>query len=221
MENLSTSNLHTDLGRISYADCLDLQMKLVSLRKAGKVGNVLLFLEHYPPVYTIGRKADPKNFNGVEVVKTDRGGDVTYHSPGQLVSYIIFNTEKDGKRDVRKFVHSVEGVIMDTLRFFGYESYVGEEPGIWIRNPDRKVASIGMAIDGNISYHGFALNLTREPIEGFTAVNPCGLDPAVMGYVPLERSAVIREIVRNFADRFGPFNELSRRELMEAATTLS
>ena len=221
MENRFTSNLRTDLGRIPYGECLDLQMQLVKLRKAGKIGNTLLFLEHYPPVYTIGRKADPKNFSGVEVIRTDRGGDVTYHSPGQLVCYLIFNVERDGRKDVRKFVHSVESAVINPLKSFGYDAYVGAEPGIWIRGENRKVASLGMAIDGNTSYHGFALNLTQEPIDGFLSVNPCGMEPSVMGFVPMDRSSVIREIVNNFSSEYGQFNEVSRHELVEAVRTLS
>lgn len=220
MVNRSTSNLHIDLGRIPYEECLNLQLKLVRLRKSGKIGNVLLFLEHDPPVYTIGRKSDPRNYSGVNVVKTDRGGDVTYHSPGQLVGYPIFNIEHEGRKDVRKFVQSVEGIIMDTLAHFGFSPYIGDEPGIWLKPQMKKVASLGMAIDDNVSYHGFAINLTEEPLRGFTSVNPCGMDPAVMGYAPVERSEFTAEIIRNFEGVFGKFNQIESSDLMDLASTL-
>jgi lipoyl(octanoyl) transferase len=115
----------------------------------------------------------------------------------------------------------VESAIINSLKFFGYDAYVGAEPGIWIRGENRKVASLGMAIDGNISYHGFALNLTQEPIDGFLSVNPCGMEPSMMGFVPLDRSSVIREIVNNFSSEYGQFNEVSRHKLMEVVRTLS
>jgi lipoate-protein ligase B len=217
MENLSTSNLHTDLGRIGYQECLELQLKLLKLRKTGEIGNIMLFLEHDPPVYTIGRKSDPGNFGKVNVVATDRGGDVTYHSPGQLVVYLIFNIENDGRRDVRKFVHAVENAIMESIAHFGYDPYVGDEPGIWIKQGNKKVASLGMAIDGSVSYHGFSLNFTEEPLEGFRKVNPCGLDPEVMGYVPVDRNSLISELLINFERIFGKFYAIGKMDLEQIA----
>ncbi|MEM0156163.1 MAG: lipoyl(octanoyl) transferase LipB [Thermoplasmataceae archaeon] len=221
MENLSTSNLHTDLGRIGYQECLELQLKLLKLRKGGKIGDIMLFLEHDPPVFTTGRKSNPINFGKVNVVATDRGGDVTYHSPGQLVVYLIFNIESDGKRDVRKFVHAVESAIMESIARFGYDPYVGDEPGIWIKQGNKKVASIGMAIDGFVSYHGFSLNFTDEPLEGFRQVNPCGLDPGVMGYVPVDRNSLIGELLKNFGSRFGNFIAIDKNDLEEAVRKLN
>lgn len=212
-----TSNLATDLGRISYDSCLDLQMRLAELRKAGIIGDTVLFLEHDPPVYTIGRKSDPSNWPGIDPVRTDRGGDVTYHSPGQLVFYPIFNLLENGKVDVRAFVRRIEKSVMDALLENGVETYVGEEPGIWTKDGDRKVASLGMAIQGNVSHHGVAVNISPEPLEGFARINPCGLDPKVMGYVPIGRSRLIGSLLKSLSETFAPFEMVGKDDIMSLA----
>lgn len=202
MDTLYTSSLASDLGTISYGKCLDLQMRLVQLRKKEIIKDTALFLEHDPPVYTIGRKSDPSNWPGIDPVRTDRGGDVTYHSPGQLVLYPIFDLRRDGKIDVRGFVKNMEKAVMGALGENGIESYVGEEPGIWTSSGNRKVASLGMAISDNVSYHGVAINLTGEPLKGFMKINPCGLNPEVMGYAGIPREKMIRSLMKQLEDIF-------------------
>ena len=129
MENPYTSNLAIDLGQIDYLECLKFQKDLVYRRIGNRIPDVLLFLEH-PPVYTTGRRDDPSNYGSMEVIKTERGGDVTYHGPGQLVVYPILKIwEKDGKIDVRRFVVKLEGIVIKSLSNFGFEASVGDEPG--------------------------------------------------------------------------------------------
>lgn len=213
MENHCTSNLAVDLGRITYKECLELQLKLVELRRNGYIGNTILFLEHDPPVYTIGRKSDPKNWPGIDPVRTGRGGDVTYHSPGQLVVYPIFDLSENGRVDVRAFVKKVENVVVSALRRNGVETYIGnEEPGIWTVDRNRKVASVGMAIDRNVSYHGIAINITPEPLEGFKRISPCGLDPSVMGYVEIKRDDLVHTLMNEFSSSFAQFTKTGKEE---------
>lgn len=211
-----TSNPASDLGRIGYHECLQLQLHLVEMRKEGLVGNTLLFLEHDPPVYTIGRKSDPKNYPGIQVVKTGRGGDVTYHSPGQLVVYPIFEVSDDGRLDVRGFVKRIEGVVIDSLGALGYDTYVGsEEPGIWDKGTGKKVASVGMAIDGHVSYHGIAINISAEPIAGFQRIHPCGLEPSMMGYVDVDREELVNTLLKKFSSAFSEHKMVGKNILLD------
>lgn len=213
MENPCISNHAVDLGSIGYSECLELQLKLVSLRRSGDIGNTLLFLEHDPPVYTIGRKADPANWPGLDPVRTERGGDVTYHSPGQLVIYPIFDLNENGRVDVRSFVMRVESCVMAALEENGVSAYIGkDEPGIWTVGENRKVASVGMAIDRGISYHGIAINITEEPLNGFLKINPCGLDPKVMGHVGVDRRIMVESMLKAFNRYFPEMEEISREK---------
>ena len=206
MESPYTLNLAVDLNRISYEDALTLQKECVAKIRSNSYSRILLFLTH-DPVYTVGRKFDVDNFEGVEVVKTDRGGDVTYHGPGQLVIYPIFRIGDPAGIDVRKFVNSIEHTVMNALSYIGVNSFVGDEPGIWIDagGSKRKVASIGMAIDKGISYHGISINISHEVLEGFNRIRPCGLSPGVMGYIDVSREEMISALLRSFNETFGEF----------------
>lgn len=210
-----TSNLAVDLGRISYGRAYEIQKQLVELIKEDCQNGFLLFLEH-DPVYTIGRKPIPENYSAVDVVVTERGGDVTYHGPGQIVVYPIFLISEGEKIDVREYVHFVEKIVIDLLGKSGYEAFVGEEPGIWIRTSkgDRKVASIGMAIDHGISYHGVSINLTNEAVQGFLKINPCGLDPSVMHYASIPARSIKNEFIKAFASRYGEFQEMDAESFL-------
>ncbi|MCW6170991.1 MAG: lipoyl(octanoyl) transferase LipB [Thermoplasmatales archaeon] len=206
MENPYTSNLAVDLNRISYDEAFALQKECIEKVRSNVYSRILLFLTH-EPVYTVGRKFDVNNFGSIDVVKTDRGGDVTYHGPGQLVIYPIFHIGDPSRIDVRKFVTSIEQTIMNALSYLGVHSFVGEEPGIWIEvdGSKKKVASIGMAIDQGISYHGISINLSSEVLEGFNKIRPCGMDPEVMGYIDASREEMISALLRSFNESFGEF----------------
>lgn len=205
--NRSTSNLSTDLGSVEYIECLELQKKLVKLRKAGVIGDTVLFLRH-PPVYTIGRKADASNFMNVNPIRTERGGDVTYHGPGQLVVYFITDTRVNGKRDVRKLLSTVEEAVIVSLEKQGYHIHTGEkEPGFW--NGDRKIGSLGMAMDDYISFHGISINTDAIVLEGFTRINPCGLNPELMDYVKIDVEEFEKDLLAALSVSLGEFRHVS------------
>ncbi len=202
-------NYYIDLGTVDYNKCLELQYKLVDLRKENKIKNTVLFLEHND-VYTIGRKADVNNYKNVNVVKTDRGGDVTFHGKGQLVTYFIFDVNINGKREIRKFLEKIENSYIDMLKKNNYDAFVGDEPGIFINinNEKRKVASIGLAIKDNISYHGVALNISKEILKGFNLINPCGMNNNVMYYADIKRGKAINDLLASMENYFGTFEKI-------------
>ncbi len=214
-----TSNLATDLGRISYNDAYRLQKHLLDLVRKGNRRGFLLFLEH-DPVYTLGRKPIKENYEGVETVQTERGGDVTYHGPGQKVIYPIVDISENGNVDVRNFVHFVEDTVISILIEAGYKASVGDEPGIWIHTDtgERKVASIGMAIDHGISYHGISINTSELVLGGFSSIRPCGLDPSVMSYVGINDDSIIRGFMDAFSRRFGEFKLVKTGEFLRDAS---
>ncbi len=174
------------LGRVDYQAGLDLQAALVEDRRAGRIGDTLLLLEH-PPVITLGVKTrqGPKHIiasedelarQGVTVHETGRGGDVTYHGPGQLVAYPIFDLKPD-RCDVHKYVRDLEEVLIVALRTFGIKgTRVKSLSGGWVGEPDRerKIAAIGVRISRWITSHGFALNIATN-LQHFQLIVPCGI----------------------------------------------
>ena len=170
------------LGLISYADGLELQKQLVEQRRAGEIGDQLLLLEH-PPVITLGVKtrndrshivagAETLEAEGVEVFETGRGGDVTYHGPGQLVGYPILDLRPD-RCDVHKYVRDLEDVMIRMAAAFGVTA--GRVPGLtgaWVGN--EKLAAIGVRIARWITSHGFAFNVNSN-LDHFNLIVPCGI----------------------------------------------
>jgi len=171
------------LGLVEYDDGLSAQRLLVEARAAGLIPDTLLLLEH-PRVVTLGRGAKAHNVlwtpeqlgaRGFELFETDRGGDVTYHGPGQLVGYPILDLKPD-RKDVRKYVASVEEVLIRTCSDFGVRAdRVAGRVGIW--TPSGKVAAIGVHISRWITSHGFALNVATD-LRDFAAIVPCGISDA-------------------------------------------
>ncbi len=169
-----------DLGTIGYEEALSLQRRLVDERFNGQIEDTLLLLEH-PPVITIGTSGGEENLlvgiewierAGIQIHRTDRGGNITYHGPGQLVGYPIFDLREHGK-DVHLFLRNVEQAIVDCLAEFGIESYATPGyAGVWVG--EDKICSIGVAIRRWISYHGFALNVNPN-FEHWSFIHPCGL----------------------------------------------
>ncbi len=204
------TNYYTDLGIIDYGKCLDLQHKLVDLRKESRIKNTVLFLEHND-VYTIGRKADINNYKNVNVIKTDRGGDVTFHGKGQLVTYFIFDVTINGKLEIRKFLEKIENSYIDMLKINNYDAFIGDEPGIFINinNEKKKVASIGLAIKGSISYHGVALNIGKEVLNGFNLINPCGMNNSIMYYADINREKAVNDLLASMEKYFGSFEKIN------------
>ncbi len=208
-------NYYSDLGTVEYNKAMEIQKKLVSMRKENKIKNTILFLDH-PDVYTIGRKSSIENYKNVNPVRTDRGGDVTYHGPGQLVAYFIFDVRIDGKVEVGKFLRNVEAGYLNFLNKKGYNALLGPEPGIWIRKNDKefKVASLGMAIDNYISYHGMALNISQNVLKGFQLINPCGMNSNVIYYIDIDRAKAINGLIEEFTGIFGDFQNIDKENFL-------
>ena len=165
-----------DLGRMEYGKALGLQKELAAMRAKGEIPDALILVEH-DHVITLGRKTTPINFKpqDIPVFEVERGGDATYHGPGQLVGYpIILLTD----HDVRRHVRNIEEAILRTARAFGIEGERLEgHPGIWVSG--KKLASIGVAVTDWVTYHGFALNVNTD-LSYFEYIRPCGLDPSAM-----------------------------------------
>ncbi len=172
----------TDLGKMNYKKALKIQETLMSLRQKGKYEDTLLLVEH-PHVITLGRRADVDNIvvseetlskNGIEIYEINRGGDVTYHGPGQIVGYPIFDlTNYD--RDIRAFVWNIEDVFMRMLeKEFEIHARRDEKKytGVWVGN--YKITAIGIAVKKWVTMHGFAFNVSTE-LKYFDWIVPCGL----------------------------------------------
>lgn len=169
---------HLRLGRVDFQRVLEWQHGLVKMRESGFARDTIITVEH-PPVVTVGKDGHDENYcdSGIEPVKVERGGDVTYHGPGQLVIYFIFNLTRRG-RDLHLFMGNIQEGIIRTLAELGLEARRDDEhTGVWVG--ESKIASVGVAVKKWISFHGAALNLNTS-LEDFRKINPCGLDPAVM-----------------------------------------
>jgi lipoyl(octanoyl) transferase len=173
------------LGRVDYQTGLGLQQTLVHLVKQGRVGHTLLLLEH-PPVITLGRNAGMENIiasrdflsnQGIELFETDRGGDVTFHGPGQLVGYPIFNLRDFAPRiGAVEFVRKIEEALIRSCGDLGVvASRVPGLTGVWTENePPAKLAAIGVHISRAVTSHGFALNVNTN-LDYFKLIVPCGI----------------------------------------------
>ena len=174
------------LGRVEYEAAVDLQKQLVEARRTGAIGDTLLLLEH-PPVITLGVKTRGERTHivasesalaaaGVTVFETGRGGDITYHGPGQLVGYPIFDLNPD-RRDVHRYVRDLEEVLIRAATGFGIDARrVPGLTGVWAGEPGReeKLAAIGVRISRWITSHGFALNVGTN-LDHFNLIVPCGI----------------------------------------------
>jgi lipoate-protein ligase B len=170
------TGLLMDLGRTEYGKALELQKTLVEKRTRGEIPDTLVLLEH-EHVITLGRKTTPENFKAqqIPVFHVERGGDATYHGPGQLVGYPIVKLED---HDVRRHVLTIEKALIAAVRRWGIRGEIVEgHPGVWVGG--HKLASIGVAVTNWVSFHGFALNVNTE-MKYFDLIRPCGLDPETM-----------------------------------------
>lgn len=197
-----------DLGRMRFAEACAVQESLAAERKAGTVADHLLFVEH-PHVITLGRNARRSNIlappevlahAGVEVHETNRGGDVTYHGPGQVVGYPIFDL-REWKRDVLAYVRALEEVIILTLRDFGISGERSHgETGVWVRGA--KVAAIGVHLSRWVASHGFAVNVDTD-LTYFRHIVPCGLTKPVTSMRALGSTAATPQVKESLRRRFG------------------
>ena len=192
-----------------YRDALDAQQKLVEQRKQGRGTDTLFFVEH-PHVVTIGRNGREQNMlaspevlarSGIEFYETDRGGDVTYHGPGQLVGYPILEL-REWKRDVHAYFRGVEQALIDGLSTFGIEAgRIAERgyEGVWVNGA--KIAAIGIHISRWIASHGFALNVDTD-LSYFQYIVPCGLTKPVCSLRSLGCQARREEVMGALAASF-------------------
>jgi lipoate-protein ligase B len=195
-------------GTVDYAAALDLQHRLVAARLGDKIGDVLLLLEH-PHVYTLGRGADQRfllNPGDIPVHRVSRGGQVTYHGPGQLIGYPIVRLE-GAERDVIRFLRKLEQVIIASLALSGIQA--GQRAGltgVWIGA--EKIASIGVGFRRWVSLHGFAVNVTSD-LNFFERIVPCGIDGcrmtsmASLGCNETTTQSFATIVEREFASIFG------------------
>jgi lipoate-protein ligase B len=191
-------------GRVEYARALAWQEALLARRLAGSP-DVLLLVEH-APVYTLGRGADDRFLGAaagsdVPVLRVGRGGQVTYHGPGQLVGYPIVNL-RDHRPDVHWYVRTLEQVLIDALGDVGIRAgRVGGKTGVWV-DGRRKIASIGVGIRRWVTWHGFALNVGRD-LSGFASITPCGIDGVQMTSVADEGGpSDLDDVIPLVRDRF-------------------
>ena len=207
-----------DLGLLGWAQAFQIQQQLVARRKAGEIPDQLLIVEH-PHVVTVGRNGHEENLlatpevllrTGIELHHSDRGGDVTYHGPGQVVGYPILDL-RDWKRDVGAYVRAIEQMLIDTLADFGITAM--REPGltgVWTQGA--KIAAIGVHLSRWVTSHGFALNVTTD-LQYFSYIVPCGLTKPVTSMqrlgVVATRQDVIDRLCRHFEKIFG-FTENGR-----------
>jgi lipoate-protein ligase B len=200
---------HKDLGSMEYCAALALQERLVDFKKSGSASDLLLIVEH-PHVYTLGRGGDLNNVlaaQDVPVHRTSRGGDVTYHGPGQLVVYPIVDLRSKLRKDVHRYLHNLELAVIETLKDFSLEA-TRRPPytGIWVDN--RKIAAIGIAVRRSITLHGLALNINTD-LSYFDRIIPCGLSWADVTSMAKEldaeqnQSEVRARFLRHFAELFG------------------
>jgi lipoyl(octanoyl) transferase len=205
----TTMLYYKDLGRIEYLAALEIQEKLVALKQREPSADILLFVEH-PHVYTLGRGSDESNVlapQDVPVYRTSRGGDVTYHGPGQVVVYPIVDLRSKLRKDVHRYVNHLELSAIRTLEDFGLEA-IRRPPftGIWIS--DRKIGAIGVAVRRCVTFHGLALNVNTD-LSYFDRIVPCGLPWAEVTSMAKELSAeqsierVRESFLRHFAEVFG------------------
>nr|PZM93044.1 MAG: octanoyltransferase [Pseudomonadota bacterium] len=218
------------LGRVEYADGLALMQSLARRREEGEGEDVLLLLEH-PPVLTLGRSAHREHVllseaelgaRGVELYETDRGGDVTYHGPGQLVGYPVFDLKPD-RKDVRRYVGGLEEAVIRTLADFGIQAgRIPKWTGVWVGGEDDpnavKVCAIGVHIRKWITTHGFALNV-RPDLRHFGMIVPCGIRERGVSSISelLGRPVELSEVAPVVAAKMG---EVFDAEVVEAGFDL-
>ncbi len=202
-----------DLGRRRYREVWELQAQTLEDRIHDRVDDTVFLVEHDPPVYTLGRKAGARqnllDAGGAEVIEVERGGDVTWHGPGQLVAYPICKLE-GAQRDLHAWLRALEQVAIDTVGAFGLR---GERDprntGVWANG--RKLASIGIACRRWVTWHGLALNVHPD-LEWFRRARPCGLDAGLLTSMaaelgtPPDGTAVRRALAERLATLNAPLD---------------
>lgn len=205
-----------DWGRREYPAALESMRRMCADRRRGAIEDTLILVEH-PPVVTVGVEGDDgeAHASGLPVIRVERGGKSTYHGPGQLVGYAIVDLDPRG-RDVRRFVQQLEELLVGAVAEFGITAgHVSGRRGVWVQG-ERKIASLGIAVDHWVTFHGFALNVDVD-LAPFSMFHPCGMDGSVMTSLAKETGRPVSlgqakgPVLRAWSTLFGsgPF-ELSR-----------
>jgi lipoyl(octanoyl) transferase len=213
--HLSRPGRILDLGLVPYREAWDVQRAVAADVASGKEPDTVILLEH-PPVVTLGRRADTSELHfpegtAVEVVETDRGGKSTYHAPGQLVCYPIFDLTRHGQ-DVKRYCRDLETALVATVGAFGVEATTIEGlTGIWLHRPPRKIASIGVHISKWITTHGYALNVDLDPAPFTEWITACGLEDAAFTTIARElgRPVTVDEVKPHAAGALGEVFDLA------------
>ena len=218
-----------NLDTVPYEEAFALQKRLVTMRSQDSICDTLILLEH-PPVFTVTRKATLKNIlaspdelqdKGISLCKTNRGGDITYHGPGQIVGYPIMNLKDHGK-DLHKYIRSIEEIIISLLMDYGITAHRDKaNPGVWIG--DEKIAAIGIAVKSSwTTMHGFAFNVNPD-LNHYSLIVPCGLTnkgitslSKLLG-TPISMEEVREKLVHHYAEVF----KLSTRKITLEELTAS
>jgi lipoyl(octanoyl) transferase len=195
--------LAVDCGRVRYEEALRWQRLLASARSEGRIGDVLLTVEH-DPVYTAGRHADVTanvlHTRDIRVVPIDRGGDVTYHGPGQLVAYPII--ELRHAKAVRPYVEALESACVAVAASYGIEAHADRQrTGVWVG--EEKLAAIGIKVEGRVTLHGLAFNVAPD-LDDFTGIVPCGIaDRGVCSLASLGVTTTLEQARRRLVEALG------------------
>src|SRR5205807_2324402 len=201
----------------------ELQSALAVDVASGAIPDTVLLLEH-PPVITLGRRAEPGELHipegaEVEIVETDRGGKSTYHGPGQLVCYPIFDLTRHGQ-DVKRYCRDLEEALIRTMRPLGVEATrIDGLTGIWLEAPPRKIASIGIHISKWVTTHGYALNVDLDPAPFTEWITACGIEDAHFTTIAgeLRRPVEVEEVRPHALDALAEIFDLDFDELPEGA----
>lgn len=217
------------LGRIAYRDAWGIQRELVDARSRGEIGDQLLLLEH-PAVLTLGRHARDEHVlatpaeleaRGIEVVRVERGGEVTYHGPGQLVAYPIVALADRGLL-VRPFVRALEQAMIDTCTSYGIDAGRRDgHPGCWIDPASprpRKIGALGVRIERGVSFHGIALNVSTD-LADYRLIDPCGMPGLTVTSIARETGRRDEPpTTESVEEAAGPFADALERRLAEASS---
>jgi lipoyl(octanoyl) transferase len=203
------------LERVPYLEAWELQRSVAAAVSTGELPDTVLLLEH-PPVVTLGRRAEPGELHvpegaEVEIVETNRGGKSTYHGPGQLVCYPIFDLTRHGQ-DVKRYCRDLEETLIRTMAPMGVQATRIEGlTGIWLEAPPRKIASIGIHISKWVTTHGYALNVDLDPAPFTEWITACGLEDAAF-------TTIARELGRPVAvDEMRPHAVAALEEVFDLA----
>jgi lipoyl(octanoyl) transferase len=219
------------LGLVPYGQALELQRQIARARIAGTIGEDVLLLVEHPPVVTLGRSSKERHLlaspqllaaRGVELFEVERGGDVTFHGPGQLVGYPIIDLKRH-KQDLHWYLRQVEQALIEAL---GEVGVVGERnvgyTGVWTEGQKRKIASIGVHARDWVTWHGFALNVSTD-LSYFDLMVPCGIQSVTMTSTDCELGDArvsMDEVASSVARAFGKVFDLTPRDSTAAVATV-